>query len=193
MLKATLAFLVTLVLAVGGGAASLAYVLNDTVGAGAVTFGPWTAFRSIGAADADPYSRARISREGILALGEGEGLAFVAERDSGGERLRFDCDYRIEGVLPQARFWTMFTEHVGNQDTANLPPAGAIQSRRVIREPDNNVVVTVGPKAAPGNWLQTQGSGAMRIVTTMYDFSLATQVEATDALMPKITQVGCNA
>lgn len=191
MLKSTLAFLTTAFLAIGGGASSLSYVLNDTVGAGAVTFGPWTAFRSIGAADADPYSRARISREGILALGEGEGLAFVAERDSAGDRLRLDCAYRIEGVMPQSRFWTMFAEPVGSDGRGLLRDA-AIQSRRLIREPDNNIIVSVGPKASSGNWLQTSGDGAMRLVTTMYDFSLATQVEATDALMPRIIRTGCN-
>lgn len=192
MLKATLSFLTTFVLAVGGGAASLAYVLNDTVGAGAVTFGPWTAFRSIGAADADPYSHARISREGILALGEGEGLAFVAETDSSGERLRFDCTYRVEGTFPQARFWTMFAEAAGNGGQS-AAQSGAIQSQAVSRQPDNSVVVTVGSKAAAGNWLSVKGDGAMRIVTTMYDFSLATQVEAADLLMPRIVQAGCNA
>lgn len=192
MLKSTLAFLTTAVLAIGGGAASLAYVLDDTIGAGAVTFGPWTAFRSIGAADADPYSRARISREGILALGEGEGLAFVAERDSTGDRLRYDCAYRVEGVFPQARFWTMFAEAAGSTNAPDTAPVSAIQSRNMMRQPNNDVVVTVGPTPVSGNWLQTNGSGAMRIVTTMYDFSLATQVEASDRLMPRIVEAGCN-
>lgn len=194
MLRTILAFIVTLVLAIGGGAASLAYVLDETVGAGAVTLGPWTAFRSIGAADADPYSRARISREGMLALGEGEGLAFIADRDSAGRRLRFDCAYRIEGTLPPARFWTMFVE--ANGQPALAAPAGrqaALQSRTLLRQADNSLIITVGRNAAPGNWLQVDGTGNMRLVATLYDFSLSTQAEATDTTMPAIVEAGCDA
>lgn len=189
MIKTVLAFLVALVLAVGGGAASLAYMLDDTIGAGAVKFGPWTAFRSIGSADADPYSRARISREGLLALGEGEGLAFIADRDSSGQKLRFECAYRIVGPLPAARFWTMYAE-----TEAETPQvSGAIQSRAVLRQADNSVVVAVGKRAAPGNWLRVSGDGFMRVVVTLYDFSMASQSEADDAFMPRIEEAGCDA
>lgn len=194
MLKITLAFLVTLVLAVCGGAASLAYVLDETFGAGSVTFGPWTAFRTVGAVDADPYSRARISREGILALGQSEGLAFVADKDSSGKRLRFDCAYRVEGALPPARFWTMFVEADGKPAlTAPNGRPAAIQSRSLLRQGDNSVVITIGRHAAPGNWLRVgQASGAMRIVTTMYDFSLSTQAQAIETSMPDIVEAGCD-
>jgi hypothetical protein len=194
MIKTTLAFLVALVLAIGGGAASLAYLLDANYGAGAVTFGPWTAFRSIGAADADPYSRARISREGILALGQSEGLAFVAEQDSAGQRLRFDCAYRIEGTLPPTRFWTMFVEANGIP-ALNRPdgrPAG-IQSRGLVRQADNSLVITVSRHPVPGNWLQVEASGDMRIVATLYDFSLSTQTEDSVTTMPSIVEAGCDA
>lgn len=194
MLRTTLAFLVTLVLAIGGGATSLAYVLDDTFGAGAVTFGPWTAFRSVGAVDADPYSRARISREGILALGQSEGLAFVADRDSAGQRLRFDCAYRIEGSLPPARFWTLFVEADGRTAlTAAEGRAAGLQSRAVVRQPDNSIVINVGRHAAPGNWLQVDATGSMRLIATLYDFSLSTQAETLETTMPRIVEVGCDA
>ena len=60
MLKTALTVLLTLSLAIGGGAASVWYVLAGQSGTGALTIGSWTAFPKIGAPDADPYSKARV-------------------------------------------------------------------------------------------------------------------------------------
>ena len=79
MLRTVLLTLATLAIAIGGGAASVWYALELQEGVGAVTIGSWTAYPDIGAPDADPYSKARAAREGLLALGRAEGLAFVAD------------------------------------------------------------------------------------------------------------------
>ena len=87
------AFLILFVLAVSiiGGGASVWYTLKANEGMGAVTIGEWTAFPFIGTPDADPYSKARVAREGVLALGRAEGLSFSAQRDSAGEALQSEC------------------------------------------------------------------------------------------------------
>ena len=84
MFRTVFLTLVTLAIAIGGGAASVWYTLRAQEGIGAVTIGNWTAYPSMGAVDADPYSKARAAREGILALGRAEGLAFFSNRDSNG-------------------------------------------------------------------------------------------------------------
>lgn len=194
MLKTTAAFLIMLGLAIGGGAASLSYVLDDTVGTGAFKLGAWTAFPKLGAPDADPYARAKVSREGVLALGSGEGLAFIADHDSNGDRLRLECNYRIEGSTPAARFWTLFVQ--GDRSGVVVGPGGrpsALQSQSLLRRPDNSFQVTVGAKPAPQNWIGTTGTGQMQLVLTIYDSSIASGTIISDATMPAITASGCDA
>lgn len=192
MIKTVFAVLITLCLAIGGGAASLAYVLDDARGAGALTLGEWTAYPKTGSPEADPYARARTAREGILALGAAEGVAFTAVRDSSGAPLRLDCVYNIEGMAPPGRFWTLFAA-VGPEAVKNQSGRpSAINSQNLLRNGEGRYIITVGRRPAPGNWIGVTGEGAMQLVMTVYDSSLSTGTEIGDVSMPEIIQAGCN-
>lgn len=194
MLKNALLTLIALAIAIGGGGASVWYTLRAQDGVGAIRIGQWTAFPDIGTPAADPYSKARVAREGVLALGRAEGLSFVAERDSSGDTLKRECAYRIEGGLPTARFWTLYAadESLGVIDTGKQRPA-ALQSYEVMRQPDNSVAITVSGHPAPGNWLLSTGAGTMYLVLTFYDTPIASSTGLSDIEMPRIQKAGCNA
>lgn len=192
MLKTVLATLVMLACSIGGGAASLWYVLADPDATGALTVGQWTAFPKIGAPDADPYAKARVAREGVLALGSAEGVAFVATRDQDGRRLRLECTYRVEGATPPSRFWTLFADgSAAPADVRSGAGLPALNSWSMARQPDNSVRVTVSPQPAPGNWLGVAGSGPMTLVLTVYDAALSRDVSAATTTMPAIVPAGC--
>lgn len=183
-----------LAVALTGGAASVWYMLQAQHGVGAMTVGPWTAYPEIGTPDADPYSKARIARDGVLTLGRAEGLVFVAEKDSGENALRRDCNYLIEGSAPRARFWTLFA---ADQRLAALEFAGkaaipAIQSRGILRRPDNSFVVAFGPRPAPGNWVGISGAGPMRLVLTLYDTPIEGDSGLVDLVFPQILRTSCD-
>ena len=193
MLNTALSVLVTLSLAIGGGAASVWYVLGNQSATGALTIGQWTAYPKIGAPGADPYSKARVSREGVLALGSAEGVAFSAVEDSAGRPLRLECNYRIEGIAPPARFWTLFAERrssasMGMTATGRL---SALNSQGIVRRADNSFVVTVARNAMSGNWLGVSGTGPMAVVLTVYNSTVATGADLAEASMPAITPLGC--
>ena len=194
MLKSVFLMIVVLGLAVGGGAASVWYALNAQEGVGAVTLGGWTTFPDIGTPDADPYSKARIARDGRLALGRAEGLAFTAQRDAGGDPLLRQCAYRIEGSVPTARFWTL---HAARADGSPIATDGvravALDSYDAVRNPDSSISVTIGPRPAPGNWLALSGSGPMLFVLTLYDTTIATSTEVAGVELPQILKAGCGA
>ena len=194
MLKNAFLTLVALVIAIGGGGGSVWYALKVQDGVGAIRIGQWTAFPYIGTPAADPYSKARVAREGVLALGQAEGLSFVAERDSGGEQLKRECSYKIEGGYPTARFWTLYAadRSLGVVETGKPRPA-ALQSYQVLREPDNSVIISVGDHPTPGNWLLSNGSGTMYFVLTFYDTPIASSTGLSDVTLPRILKVGCNA
>ena len=77
MLKTAFLTFVVLCISIVGGGASVWYTLKANESVGAVTIGEWTAFPLMGTLDADPYSRARVAREGLLTLGRAEGLRQV--------------------------------------------------------------------------------------------------------------------
>lgn len=194
MLKQSVLIALALALAVGGGAASVGLVLGSGEGIGAVSVGPWTAYPDIGTPEADPYSKARVARDGILALGRAEGLSFAAERNSDGVLLRRECTYRIEGSLPIARFWTLYATDKSQavlQSPAQRKPS--LNSLEVLRQPDNSVSIEVGARATPGNWLAVSGSGEMSLVMTLYDTPVAASTGLSGIEMPRISRGQCDA
>ncbi len=194
MLKTAFLTLISLAIAIGLGGYSVWYALNAQDGVGAIRIGQWTAFPEVGTLAADPYSKARVAREGVLALGQAEGLAFVAERDESGEPLKRECAYTIEGVYPTARFWTLYAadQSLGVIGTGK-PRQAALQSYEVLRKADNSVVISVGDRPAPGNWLLTNGAGKMYFVLTFYDTPIASSTGLSDVTLPRILKAGCNA
>ncbi|WP_137932169.1 DUF1214 domain-containing protein [Mesorhizobium comanense] len=194
MLKNAFLMLLSLAIAIGGGGASVWYALRIQDGVGAIRIGQWTAFPDIGTPAADPYSKARVAREGVLALGRAEGLSFVAENDSAGDQLKRECTYRIEGGFPTARFWTLYAadQSLGVVDTGKARLA-ALQSYEVLRQPDNSVVISVGHHPMQGNWLLTDGSGRMYFVLTFYDTPIASSTGLSDVSLPRIVKAACNA
>ena len=194
MLRTLFLTLIVLVVAVGGGASSVWLALNASEGIGAVNIGAWTAFPDVGTPEADTYSKARFAREGGLSLGQAEGIAFSAQRDSTGAPLRRECTYAIEGPIPSARFWTLYA---ADAQRVVLPPTirrvPALHSLEMLRTVDGAIRVTVGRNPAPGNWLGTTGRGPMQLVLTLYDTPTATAARVMEVELPQVLRVGCDA
>ena len=194
MLKTALLIAFTLAIAIGGGGASVWYALEAREGIGAVTVGNWTAYPDDGTPESDPYSRARVAREGILALGRAEGLAFVAERDSNGDQLRRDCRYTIEGTVPPARFWTL---HSAGEDMVAIASgtrrANALTSLQILHQPDGSLAISVSARPSPGNWLRVTGQGPMYLVLTLYDTPIASSTGVAGVELPQLLKAGCDA
>ena len=183
-----------LCISIVGGGASVSYTLKANERGGAVTIGDWTAFPYIGTSDADPYSKARVAREGLLALGRAEGLSFSATRATGGEALLRECSYLIEGPVPSARFWTLYAaDTAGAVIRAGERRSGALHSNQLIRRVDNSVSIAAGAHPAPGNWLALSGTGPMTFVLTFFDTPIASNTGAADIVLPSIVKVGCDA
>jgi hypothetical protein len=194
MLKNVFLTVLALAIAFGGGGASLRYALDAQEGIGAIHIGNWTAFPDMAAPDADPCSKARVARAGVLALGRAEGLSFVAEHDSSGNLLRRECAYSIEGEFPAARFWTLYAADQSLDAIATgKPRPAALQSYQILRQPDNSAIISVSRYPSPGNWLPVVGDGTMYFVLTFYDTPIATSTGLSDVVLPQIVKAGCDA
>lgn len=191
MIRTALLILLTLVIAIFGGAASVAYVLDRDIRPWAAHVGPWIAYPDNGTADADPYYRAKVAVTGSLPLGRAEGLVFQASRDDDGNTLLAQCTYLVVGQTPPARFWTLRAEA---ETAAPLVPdsASTLHSRSVVRTADNGVEIAVGALPAPGNWLRTGGQGDMKLMLTIYDALVKGGPMADTMTMPSIRRTGCD-
>lgn len=190
MMRLALSVAAVFVLAIGGGAVSVGYVLDRMPGLEGLSVGPWIAFPNRGTPGADPYSKARFSRDAELALGRAEGLAFTASVDSAGAPLRRACDYRIEGKVPAARFWTLHPSADGTVPSGRLREPG-LHSMRILRRDDDSFEIVASPAPQPGNWLATGGDGTMTLVLTLYDAPAVGSPDAAQLELPLIYRTGC--
>ena len=194
MLRTVLLTLLTLLIAIGGGAGSLYLFIKSAPPIGAVHSGSWTAFPDLGTTHTDPYSRGRFAREGGIPLGSAEGIVFTATRDVAGRPLSSRCTYRVEGAMPSAQFWTL---HAADMAGTPLPSLGrraaALNSQMILRRPGEALAITVSPHPQPNNWLAITGQASMQLVLTLLDTPLSAGFELTQLALPRITQVNCDA
>lgn len=176
-----------LLIAFGGGVASARRSIESTSPLGSATAGPWRSIPFAGLAEADPYTRARLSLTGALPLGIAEGLSFTARTDDEGRALDGTCRYRLDGPFPPARWWTLYANP--RPDAANLPTA--LHSRAILREREGGFAITVASDLASGNWLAIEGSGPFTLTATLYDTSVTREGGLAASAMPSIVRLGC--
>lgn len=194
MFRTPLVIATALAVAFGLGILSSIYALRATVGFGAITLGPWTAFPAAQTVDADPYAKAHRARDGKLLLGGAEGLVFTAATDSDRRTLVENCRYEITGITPPARLWTLHAT-----DARGSPLAGArpdlptgINAWSVLRGGDGNFSIDIASSAMPGNWLAVpEGRASFLLVMTLLDTPTAGSSGVIDLAMPGIKRLDC--
>lgn len=192
-MKSILFACVTLAIALVGGAGSVLWALDREFGFATVVNGAWVATPTLGTPAADPYSRARFSRDTELMLGAAEGVVFTARSDSRGDPLERRCEYALEGTFPAARFWTLHLRDVnGDVIAPEGMKAAALHSYALLRGPGERTSIQVAPVPSPGNWLRTTGTGRMQIVLSLYDISSAGSIGIADIDLPRIRRVVCD-
>ncbi|MBA4768235.1 MAG: DUF1214 domain-containing protein, partial [Porphyrobacter sp.] len=74
---------------------------------GDVDVGGWRSDFAIGSEAADPYTRARVARHGLLALAKTEAVYFTRATDDTGAPLREACTYILSGGTMPAGWWSV--------------------------------------------------------------------------------------
>ncbi len=184
---------IVLIIGLGGGGFSAKWALDAENGFGSVKFDQWTAWPLAGSVDADPYTKARVARDGIVPLGAAEGLAFHLTSDVFGRPLRRECPYTLIGTVPQARIWTLSAQ---DKDRNVIPAhAGGINtvfSQSILRARDSSFKINIGKHPAPYNWMTVTGTGPMRLVLRLYDTPITGSVGLVEPVMPKLISRDCS-
>lgn len=174
------------------GASTAWYSIKYNSGIGGIQAGPWTAWPFAGGAAADPYTMAKVSRDGIIPLGATEGLAFEAVGDDLDRPITRDCDYSISGITPPSKLWTLAA--YGTNGNAISPAEGsssALHSGKLLRFPDGSFRISVSKNPQPGNWLSITGEGEFYFVLRVYDTPVTSTSGQVKPQMPNIIRRNC--
>lgn len=157
-------FLIRLVIsttiAVALGLGSAYYAVTEFTGqSGEVQNGPWRTNLTVGGADADMYTRARVALFGLLALNKSETVYYTASSDSAGEPLNPACAYRIEGRDPDARWWSFTAYGRDSYLIANEGHHYAVSKNNVVRSTDGSFVIRLSTSPEAQNWIATARDG----------------------------------
>ena len=158
--------------------------------------GPWLTWPKLGSPEADPYMRAIVARRGDVPLAVGEGLSFLADKDSGGRRLDSACSYRVGSVTPQARLWSMTIHSPGNvaaSEVAAMSQLGrsGFTSAEIVRRPDDGFDIFLSKDLTAGNWLQLPTGGPFSLVLALYDLPGAAGLNLDADELPTIERLEC--
>jgi hypothetical protein len=176
------------------GLAATALVVVQDWDPGAIAVGPWSTRPQVGSVASDPYARADLARSGALPLATNEGLTFAATTDDTGYRLVGNCDYRVAGPAPAARFWTLTVRGPDGHVTTDPARRLAFTSAEVVRDLDGGFAMELAATARPGNWLPLAGAGPLTLWLRLYDTPLAGNAgEIASAALPSIKRLSCSA
>jgi hypothetical protein len=157
------------------------------------TIGPWVTWAAAGRPEAEPYTRAYIALNGLLAVSSTSELTFQAKTDSGGDRLTSACDYAIVMDEFEPSWWSLAVFDGAGKLIANAAERYGFTSGTAMREPDGRTVVTLARDARPGNWLPSGRSNRVVLVLTVQDASWAAAIHDGGAskVLPQVVRTAC--
>lgn len=153
------------------------------------TYGAWSHSRAAGSQAADPYTRAIIAREGLLALSAREALYFSLDRDEEDRPLDESCVYELHGLPLSARWWSVTLYARDGYLAQNRDNAGSVDASRIGNDrPWGARIAPVQGDAA--HWLSSRGarrgfSLMLRVYNPHQDF------RPSEETLPALTTVSC--
>jgi hypothetical protein len=163
------------------------------VGHFGVAAGPWRASLLAGSADADPYTRARVAIGGLLALNRDETMYYVAGTDSDGQALRSRCSYRVSGLPPPGRWWSVTAYADDFFLFADPQRRYSLNGATAKLDAQGRFAVVTGPQAPAGGaepWLPTPGDRGLLFTLRVYNPAAGLQARPDSLQPPQIQRLG---
>lgn len=156
-----------------------------------VNVGAWKANLRAGSPDADMYTRASIALNALLALGRDETMYFVATQDDAGQPLKSHCSYRVEGVPPAARWWsiTAYADDLFLFDAPNKHYS--LNGSTAVLDAQGKFALTTGPEQQGDTfWLPTPGKRGLLLALRLYNPEPGLQAAPASLVPPTIKATG---
>jgi hypothetical protein len=180
-----------LLLAVALGAGSAWAVVRVQLERGGVQVGAWRTSTLAGSTDADLYTRAVVAVGALLALNRNETLYYLASTDSDGQVLRSRCRYRISGLPPPARWWSI-TAYAEDRFLFDAPGGRySLNGRTAPLDAQGRFAFETGPTPpAAAAWLPTPGDRGLSFALRLYNPDRAVAADPATLATPRIERLG---
>ncbi len=165
--------------------------VRDGLGAGSARAGPWVTSAVTGSADADLRTRATVAIAGLLALSAKEAIYFNAEEDSAGAPLDGRCRYRVSGVDPTARWWSITLYGADHFLVANAEQRYSFHMQNVPRTGHETFAFEVAPTGEGAGWLPTGGQKHFALTLRAYNPDPRIIGRPERANLPRIEKLSC--
>lgn len=173
------------------GLGSLALTLRGGLSADEISVGPWRTNLTIGGADADAYTRARVALFGLLALDKKETIYFNAGTDDTGDLLSGSCTYVLKGNDLAARWWSVTAYGPDSYLMANAENVYSFSKPSVKREADGSYVVRVSSQPQEGNWVPVVAGQRFELTARFYNPDSQAVADPSAVALPSITKESC--
>jgi hypothetical protein len=153
--------------------------------------GAWESYLMAGSQDADMYTRAAVAVNALLALGRDETMYFVATRDEDGRLLRSACSYRVEGLPPKARWWSI-TAYADDMYLFDAPNKHySLNGSTAQLDALGRFSLVTGPAEARNTfWLPTPGQRGLVLTLRLYNPEPELQASPASLIPPSIQRLG---
>jgi hypothetical protein len=164
---------------------------TNTLAFGDVDVGGWRSDFAIGSQAADPYTRARVARHGLLALAKSEAVYFTRNTDDDGRPLSEVCTYRLSGGAMPAGWWSVTLYDAASMLPGNADNALSIDASRA-RAGAWDAIISAKPPVAAQHWISSRNAGAFDLTLRLYIPDAALLAEPDKALgPPRIERLSC--
>lgn len=158
---------------------------------GDVDVSGWRSDFAVGSKAADPYTRARVARHGLLALAKTEAVYFTRATDAAGERLREGCTYRLSGGPMPAGWWSVTLYDSKSMLPANTDEALSIDAEQAGKGQWSAVIAPMRP-ADGAAWISSKGAGTFDLTLRLYIPDPALLASPAAVLIPpRIERLSC--
>jgi hypothetical protein len=159
--------------------------------AGRVVAGGWSTNLNTGSSEADPYTRAAVARDGLLALARSETVYFTRDKDDAGAPLGAACRYRLLGRDMPARWWSVTLYDETQYLARNEDGAHSIDATGVTRAGDGFEATIGGARDGAANWLSTRNAGHFSLTLRLYNPDPAIQADPGKVAAPRVQKIDC--
>lgn len=163
-----------------------------TRGMGGDNYNGWHGSSVTGSADAGPWLRSRVAISGLLALNKSQAIYFTRTTDDGGEPLREECSYRVNGGPLPGQWWSVTVYAADNYLPLNDDDALSFDATEVSPGANGRwsaILSSVRPDGSP--WASTRNAGSFDITLRIYQPSAQAQEDFATIAMPKVTKLNC--
>lgn len=182
-------------LGLGAAAAAAGMVGSGERLGSAIDVNGWTSDWTIGSEAANPWTRARVARHGLLALTKEEAVYFARNTDDAGDRLSEGCDYRVRGGAMPAQWWsvTLYNSESYLPDNTDNALSYDLTDAATGSDPSNWFFDISPVSSASGNgWVSSRGAGDFDLTLRLYKPKADLIADPERRLQtPSIEKLGC--